>query len=53
MVRLECNNPGFWFQVRDGDGSRQFLATFCNSAHGGVKVEEGWGNFNWQIDWED
>ena len=33
MVRLTCDNPGFWFQVEDGS---QFLATFCDSARGGV-----------------
>ena len=49
MVKLTCNNPGFSFQVRDG--GRQFLVTFCNSARGGVKVEEGWGDFDGQIDW--
>jgi hypothetical protein len=49
MVRLTCGEPGFWFQV---EGGGHFLATFSNTATGGVRVQEGWGNIDRQIDWE-
>ncbi len=57
MVKLSSGRAGFWFRVAEGD---QFLVTFRDDdargdgsePRGTVKVQQGWGHFDRQIDWD-